>query len=319
MNYDKTDPHFVELKLAAHKLLGRQTTPSEAAALERELLDAKLSFKQGGVMWSDLDILYRVFKKAEPDTLYLGAVSALGSVSRMKGHLRRALDARCTTKIVAATDLARVLQGLGFEATPIDLVTGEAKAVAKLAPSKDDAYAPDMSFDDLRAPLGVIAALKAAMNTKRTLLLNGKPGVGKTLAARRCAAMMPLSEAARIEVLKNFDDLGLFRPITSAPFRAPHHSVSERGLEQEIKLAEHGVLFIDEVDEFSPACRRLLQRAANAPNIMLIMSVARWVAMTFSIESEEKQTARQKAVIATLPPHMEIDLGEVDFRKWRTA
>jgi magnesium chelatase family protein len=92
----------------------------------------------------------------------------------------------------------------------------------------------------------------------------GPPGAGKTMMARRVAGILPpLTFEEALEVTSIHSVAGLLSPgtglVTERPFRAPHHTISDVALvgggshprPGEISLAHRGVLFLDEMAEFS--------------------------------------------------------------------
>src|ERR687886_1935102 len=95
------------------------------------------------------------------------------------------------------------------------------------------------------------------------LLLWGPPGAGKSMLARRLTTILPAMsvaealETTRIHRVAGLTD-GRTALVTSRPFRAPHHTISDVGLigggqiplPGEVSLAHHGVLFLDELPEF---------------------------------------------------------------------
>ena len=108
-------------------------------------------------------------------------------------------------------------------------------------------------------------ALEIAAAGGHNVMMSGPPGAGKTMLARTFPSLLPdLDRDAALEVAAIYSLRGTLRerPPTTLrpPFRAPHHSISRAGLvgggtglaqPGEISLAHHGVLFLDELCEFS--------------------------------------------------------------------
>lgn len=117
------------------------------------------------------------------------------------------------------------------------------------------------------------AALRAAIDDGRDVLFVREPGAGATMLARRAVSLLPALDAtARDEIARIWSASGLpVSPALGRPFRAPHHTVSVTGLvgggrpvrPGEVSLAHGGVLFLDEVGEFSRHAIEALEDALD--------------------------------------------------------
>ncbi|HUH81919.1 MAG TPA: YifB family Mg chelatase-like AAA ATPase [Solirubrobacteraceae bacterium] len=122
------------------------------------------------------------------------------------------------------------------------------------------ATAPDLS--DVRGQRLAVRALVIAAAGAHNLLLSGAPGTGKTMLAQRLPSVLPpLDHAEAVEVTRIRSLLGgeVRGLVRARPFRAPHHTITAAGLiggarqgaPGEVVLAHNGVLFLDELSEFS--------------------------------------------------------------------
>jgi magnesium chelatase family protein len=214
-----------------------------------------------------------VARREIDDVLILGELSLDGSIQAARGVLPIVAAARRAgiatvllpeanageaaivtgVRVLAVSSLAEAVDALNH---PPDVV-----AVPPAAPAPT-ARCADLA--DVRGQLLARRALEVASAGGHNLLLVGPPGAGKTMMARRVAGILPaLTFDEALEVTSVHSVAGLLPPgtglVAERPFRAPHHTISNAALvgggsqprPGEVSLAHHGVLFLDEMLEFS--------------------------------------------------------------------
>jgi magnesium chelatase family protein len=211
------------------------------------------------------------------ELMIIGELALDGAVRSVVGLLPVILSARqkgFKKIIIPAANTMEAALVTGIEIIPVDSlvqVIGYLQGLIKIKPLDPIAWEKVLEeprevldFKLISGQESVKRALEIAAAGGHNLLLTGPPGTGKTLLAKALPSILPrLTVEEVLEITKIYSIAGLLTSkkgiITNRPFRSPHHSASAVSLvgggsnpkPGEISLAHRGVLFLDELPEFS--------------------------------------------------------------------
>lgn len=168
---------------------------------------------------------------------------------------------------IGEASLVNGIKAYGLEdlKSVIDFLEGN-KDVNPIEENTDSQLSPNypIDFSDVKGQDILIEYIVVAAAGGHNMLIVGSPGCGKSMIAKRIPTILPkMSEEEALEVTKIYSVAGLLKDrgnlVTERPFRAPHHSASlnslvgggNNAMPGEVSLAHNGVLFLDEVAEFS--------------------------------------------------------------------
>jgi magnesium chelatase family protein len=227
--------------------------------------------------------------------LIAGELALDGRIRKIKGALSLALLAKekgfrgvilpadnareaAVVEGIEVYAVASLAQAAGFlnDQLPLEAheLSGEAYQSSQLSANLD--------FADVRGQEAVKRAIIISAAGAHNILMIGPPGTGKSmLAARMPGILPPLVRQESLETTRIYSALGLLPEsvalMDSRPVRTPHHSTTAQALigggsipkPGEVSLAHHGILFLDELPEFSRYVLEMLRQPMESGEVTI--------------------------------------------------